>query len=173
MEIYQPAEDSWFFSEFLKDYIQSFVDRDISYCDIGTGSGILAETAFNSGVLKENILCVDINPLALEIVKKKGFNVLKSDLFENMNNEKFDLITFNTPYLPEHEYDSLPDTTGGKKGDEVTLRFIEQAKKHLKENGKCFFLVSSHTPLEEIKKHGKIVAKKKIFFEELLIFELD
>ena len=142
---------------------------------MGTGSGILSEAA-SKFLDKENILAADINPEAVKLLKKKEFNCIKTNLFSKIKN-KFDLITFNAPYLPldpREPKDSQLATTGGERGDEISLKFLKQAKKHLNENGKIFLLISSLTPLDKIKKFKyKIVAKKKIFMEELLILEFN
>jgi len=140
---------------------------------MGTGSGILAETA-SKFINKKNIIPVDINSESIKLLKQKGFKAVKSNLFENIKN-KFGLITFNAPYLPldkREPKESQLATTGGTKGDEISVKFIKQAKKHLNKKGKIFLLISSLTPMNKIKKHSpKIVARKKIFMEELLILE--
>ena len=172
MEIYQPQEDSFFFAQFLKRYLSKSKNKNISYLDMGTGSGILAETA-SKFLDKKNILTIDMNPEAVKHLKSKGFNVAKSNLFSKIpKTKKFDLITFNAPYLPQHKHDKKSDTTGGKQGDETSIKFLNQAKQHLKKDGKIFLLISNLTPINKIKKFSpKIVAKKKLFFEELLILE--
>ena len=171
MKIYQPAEDSYFFADFIKKYLKK--NKINSYLDIGTGSGILAETA-SKFLNKKNILTVDINPEAVKLLNQKKFKAIKSNLFEKVKT-KFDLITFNAPYLPFDEREpkeSQVATTGGKKGDEISLKFLKQAKKHLKKNGKILLLISSLTPINKIQKlNPKIVARKKLFFEQLLILE--
>jgi release factor glutamine methyltransferase len=171
MEIYQPAEDSYFFVEFLEKYLQK--NKINSYLDMGTGSGILSETAAKF-IDKKNILAVDINIEAVVLIKKKKFNSIKSDLFKKIEN-KYDLITFNAPYLPRdlrEPKSSQLITTGGKLGDEISLKFLKQAKNHLSKNGKIFLLISSLTPMDKIRKFKpKIVARKKLFMEELLILE--
>ena len=181
-EIYQPAEDSLFFSQFLEKYLSKNTPpiprgtpsgAKIKYLDMGTGSAILSDIVAKF-LNKENILSADINPSAVEFAKKKGFNTIKTNLFGKIKG-KFDLITFNAPYLPKdirEPKSSQLATTGGKRGDEVSLKFLEQAKKHLNKNGKVFLLISSLTPLDKINKFKyKIVARKKIFMEELLILE--
>ncbi len=175
MAIYSPAEDSYFFAEFLKSYLSK--NKIESYCDMGTGSGILSEKA--SEFLKiANILAIDLDKESADFVKEKGFKVLQSNLFSKISKKKkFDLITFNAPYLPEDEHnkeplDSKRITTGGKKGDEIALKFLKQAFQHLNKTGKILLLVSSLTPLEKIEEYSpKTIAKKNIFFEELLILE--
>jgi len=176
MDLYQPAEDSTFLSEILKKKIKS---KSIKALDMGTGSGIQSKTLISIGIKKENILAIDINKEALNQAKKLGVKTLKSNLFESLtNNSKYDLIIFNPPYLPESEFDSEPDTTGGKNGDEVIIEFIKQLPSHLTKNGKAFLLTSSLTPEKKWKNlcknklKLKKIAVKKIFFEELYVWEI-
>ena len=173
MEIYQPAEDSYFFQDFLKKYLTK--NKISSYLDMGTGSGILAKTA-TKFLSKKNILAADINPEAIKLVKKEDLKAIKTNLFSKIK-DNFDLIAFNAPYLPEDPREpksSQLATTGGKQGDEISVEFIKQAKKHLNKNGKIFLLISSLTPTNKIKKFKpKIVARKKIFMEEILILEIN
>jgi len=172
-EIYQPAEDSHFFSEFLKKYFSK--NQIISYLDMGTGSGILSETV-SKFLDKQNIFATDINSSAIKLLKKKGFQTIKTNLFDKIKG-KYDLITFNAPYLPFNPREpksSQLATTGGKHGDEISVKFLKQAKKHLNKNGKILLLISSLTPMNKIKRFKpKIVTRKKIFMEELLILEFN
>ena len=175
--MYKISEDSIFFSEFLYFYLKKKKNKEkIKFLDIGTGTGILAETALKSGINLENIHCSDINKKAVSFVIKKGFNCIKSDLFFNIS-QKYDIITFNAPYLPEdlqEPEDSRLETTGGKLGDEISLKFLKQAKEHLNNNGKILLLVSSLTPLNKINKFKpKITARKKLWMEELMILEFN
>jgi len=174
IQVYIPAEDSYFFSNFLENYLSNKKNKNIYYLDMGSGTGILSKTA-SKFLKKENITASDINPLAVKLTKQQGFKTIKSNLFEKIQG-KFDLITFNAPYLPEDKrepMDSRVATTGGIKGDEISVEFIKQAKKHLNKDGKIFLLISSLTPKNKIKKQNpKIIARKKIFAEELFILEI-
>lgn len=179
MTIYQPSDDSYFFSDFLKDHLSKQKNKNIKYLDLGTGSGILSQTA-SQFLEKKNILAIDIDEESINQVKSLGFKTKKSNLFSKIpKNKKFDLITFNAPYLPEDKNykepkDSQTATTGGKMGDEISLKFLKQAKEHLNENGKIFLLVSSLTPMKKLEKFGpKIISRKKVFFEKLLILEFN
>ena len=98
-----------------------------------------------------------------------------------MHNKKFDFIIFNPPYLPEDKREpeeSKLQTTAGKKGYELILRFLDEAKHHLTKNGKIIILFSSLSKPLVIKKHAKkkyklkLLNKKKIFFEELYVYEI-
>jgi len=202
MEIYQPSDDSYFFADLLKKYLVSTIHHPpstIQFLDMGTGSGILAKTA-SKFLPPKNITAIDINPDAIKQLQKEKFQVIQSDLFqafhrtsrakeEHKSNQlpntryqiplsevKFDLITFNAPYLPRDSREpksSQLATTGGKHGDEISIKFLKQAKHYLSKNGKILLLISSLTPTDKIKKlwNYRIVARKKVFMEELLILE--
>lgn len=202
MEIYQPAEDSLMFTDFLKKYLSRLVPTtnnsmpqpnnknwrgcqqptavsSMKMLDMGTGSGILAKTALEF-LSSKNITAVDINPDAVKELEKEKFKVVQSDLFSQITSHhpiKFDLIVFNAPYLPldpREPKSSRVATTGGKRGDEIAIKFLKQAKKHLDKNGKILLLISSLTPMDRIEKFKpKIVARKKVFMEELRILEIE
>ncbi|MFH0798210.1 MAG: HemK2/MTQ2 family protein methyltransferase [Candidatus Woesearchaeota archaeon] len=166
--IYKPREDSFLLRKQVRKYAKGKV------LDMGTGSGIQAmATSENT----KDVLAVDINPKAVEKLKKKGVNAIESDLFANVKG-KFDLIIFNPPYLPEdpeEDEESKMTTTGGKEGHEITERFLKEAKKHLKKNGIILLLFSSMTGdmdsiLKKLKYNFRCIDKKKMFFEELYVY---
>ncbi|MFH1376671.1 MAG: HemK2/MTQ2 family protein methyltransferase [Candidatus Woesearchaeota archaeon] len=170
--IYEPREDSYLLQEQVKKYAKGKV------LDIGTGSGIQAETAKEQGA---EVLAADINPECVEHVKNKGINIIQSDLFSNIK-DKFDLIIFNPPYLPEEPLepkDSSLSTTGGKKGNEILEKFLSQSKDYLNENGKILIVVSSLTPdveklIEKYNfKHKKLSEQNLPFFEKLIVYLLE
>jgi len=176
-QIYEPAEDSYFLAETTKKFLKN-KSKDIKVLDMGTGSGIQSDNLIKLGIKPENITAVDINKKALQQVKQLGVNIIESNLFDNVGSS-FDLILFNPPYLPANKHDRKPDTTGGKKGNEIIIRFISQLSNYLTTKGVALFLTSSLTPISntllEIKKQYYKTAKiatKKLFFEELSIWEL-
>ena len=172
--IYEPAEDSFLLQKQVKKY-----SKGKSVLEIGTGSGIQIQTAIKSGAKK--ILATDINEEVLRTLETKKINFRKSDLFSNIS-EKFDLIIFNPPYLPEDKREDLESqlaTTGGKNGDEIILKFLKQSPKHLNNNGKILLLISSLTPqsridkfLIKLKLSKKKLSEKKLFMEKLEVWEL-
>ena len=171
-EIYQPAEDSYLMQEVLKKAKISKTDKIL---EIGSGSGIQIQTLINLGIKKQNIFAVDINKKSVEHCRKLGVGCICSDLFENVQ-EKYNIVIFNPPYLPEDKNepkDSQLSTTGGKKGSEIINKFLKQAKNHLEKNGKIFLITSS---LTKSIKWGKwkrtLLGKRKLFFEEIYCFEL-
>ncbi|PIN89854.1 hypothetical protein COU57_05025 [Candidatus Pacearchaeota archaeon CG10_big_fil_rev_8_21_14_0_10_32_14] len=178
MEIYVPHDDSYLLSESIKKELSKSRSKEIKFLEIGVGSGIQLETALSSGIKNENIFGVDINDDALYLCREKGFNVIKSALFSKISkSQKFDLIVFNPPYLPFNKFDKLPDTTGGIKGDETILKFLDQVKIHINPKGKILLLTSSFTPMKRINEkfvYFKVekMNEKKIFGESLFIWKL-
>lgn len=180
---YQPAEDSFFLAEIVKEFILKIkIKQDIKNIkclDLGTGSGIQSKNLIKLKIPKKNITAIDINSEALKQAKKLDVKTIKSNLFENLKNKSYNFLLFNPPYLPENKYDKKPDTTGGKNGDEVIIKFINQLPKHLTKQGTALLLTSSETPerkwkLESKKQKLKVnkLAIKKMFFEELYIWEI-
>ena len=144
--------------------------KNLEILDLGSGSGIQAETCKELGF--NDILTADINQESVKLLKNKGFKSIKTDLFSKINKkQKFNLIIFNPPYLPEDKYDKKPNTTGGKKGYELILKFLKQAKNYLNSNGKIILLFSSLSNPEIIKTKAKqlgyalkLLNQKKLFF---------
>lgn len=114
MKIYQPAEDSFLLSKFVKKEIKRNKFSEI--LDMGSGSGIQSETCIDTGIAQKNLTLVDINPDAIKLLKQKFPNskIIQSNLFNKING-KYDLIIFNPPYLPNDKFDKNLDTSGGKR----------------------------------------------------------
>ncbi len=179
MEVYSPSDDSFL----LVDCIKKEKLTNKTCLDMGCGSGVESEAMLLSGA--KNVLAVDINPDAVKETKKRiktsfpgrilgSFKTKKSNLFSNVK-EKFDFIAFNPPYVPS---DSIKwvDLDGGKNGREVINVFVPQAKKHLNKKGVLLLLITSLNKPSSVKKllkeNGfsiKVVGRKKLFFEELLV----
>ena len=174
--IYSPQEDSFLLEREVKRF-----SGGKKVLDIGTGSGIQALRALKSGA--REVLAVDINKEAVESCKKAGVNAVVSDLFSSIDEgKKFDLIIFNPPYLPFDEREDTESslaTTGGKKGNEVIIRFLEDAGNYLSREGRILLVVSSATPksrimqtLKKKKLKKKTIASKKVFMEKLEVWEI-
>lgn len=165
-------------SEYLEKILPDIIKENpnLKFLEIGVGSGINLETAKKSGVKKENILGTDINPEAVKHCKEQGFNCIQSDLFNKVKG-KFDLIVFNPPYLPLDEKELLKsrlETTGGKKGNEISIEFLRQAKKYLRKYGKVILITSSlseNIDFEELVFKSKKIEEKKLFYEKLALWE--
>jgi len=81
--------------------------------DIGTGSGAIALSLAKS-FPQADVIAIDINQEALLLAQEnakingiRNVTFLKSNLFENLKDQKFDIIVSNPPYIPQGMKDSL------------------------------------------------------------------
>ena len=90
---------------------------------------------------------------------------------------QFDFIVCNLPYLPS---DNISDRAvdGGREGLEVPIQIIKSAKYRLKPGGKMLYLTSSLANYAKLMQQTellgfdvRVLSKKKLFFEELIIVE--
>lgn len=178
-QVYQPAEDTFLLADNLE------VERMCRALEIGTGTGLIAiMTARRARI----VIATDINPHALDctvknIVTNKAYNVelRKGDLFEPVTDEKFDLILFNTPYLPVDEDEAVDEEldaawNGGPAGREVIDKFLDGVTDHLNPGGKVQLVQSSLSDneetlrmLEELGFEASVTAREKGFFEEIVV----
>jgi len=157
--VYEPREDSFLLADNLK------VERGEKVLEIGTGCGLAAIVCAEQGA---EVTAVDINPEAVSCAKKNAekynlkIDFRKGDLFEPIN-EKFDLIIFNSPYLPGEDKDVALVNTG------AVQRFLQEYRNYLNKNGRAWIVVSS---ISDFEAKGKIIAAKKVAFEEIRLVEL-
>ncbi len=177
--VYIPAEDSYL----LADNLQ--IEKGQSVLEIGTGSGIVAMYASR---LTDNITVTDINSDACLLAEKnfndnniKNIEILFGNLFEPVKNRKFDVILFNTPYLPTEEGEVLDDTInyafdGGLNGRKVIDMFLNEVSNHLNEGGIVQMIQSSLSgndetlnKLDELGFIAEIAEKEHFFFEDITL----
>lgn len=170
MKIYPPREDTYFLLEFLKD-------KELEgkrFLEMGAGNGLISMEMAEKGA---EVTSVDINSEALCRIaaeaEEKGLEIktVESDLFENVEGF-FDLIVFNPPYLPGEE--SFPEDEtwrGGKKGVEVTERFLDSVDNYLGDKASVYVIVSSLSAYEGlVDEYGlEVVDEKGLWFEKLYI----
>lgn len=173
-EVYGPAEDSLMMIESIR---VSPGDRAF---EAGCGSGIIALHCAKAGA---DVTASDISPIAVECTRRNAarnglrIKAFQGDLLEAAEG-RYDVIIFNPPYLPEDEADD-PRWTGGRSGTETAILFLEQCRERLTLGGRAYTIASSLAGRERFEAaaemfgfHCSILNKKRMFFEELAVYEL-
>lgn len=176
--VYEPLEDSIL----LANAVQTGpVD---SALDLGCGCGIQGLNLVLQGASR--VVCADTNRVCLQNAQHnfeknsfaKNLELIESDLFDKIPASKpFDVIVFNPPYVAS-ETIAWSETDGGKNGREILDQFLQLFPAFLKSNGTVFFLQTDLNGIpkteQKLKKQGfrfEIVARQKLFFEELVVFK--
>ena len=134
------------------------------------------------------ITVTDINFDACRLAEKnfrengiENIEILFGNMFEPVKNRKFDVILFNTPYLPTEDGEVLEDTInyafdGGLNGRKVIDVFLNEVGNHLNEGGIVQLIQSSLSGNEEtldmLDKSGfiaEIAASEHFFFEDITL----
>ncbi len=164
---YPPSEDTFFIVDNIENEKGGFA------LDVGSGSGYLTK------LLSENfsfVVGTDIN-----------FDVLKNQTYKTKNivccsgsdalKIKFDFIVCNLPYLATDEIMDVA-TDGGKEGFEIPKKIFDSVVSNMAENGKFVFVTSTLSNYQKLIEYAqklglttRIMAKKKLFFEDLILIE--
>ena len=176
--VYIPSDDTFLLAENLE------IREGQRVLEIGTGSGLISMYA---SLLTDDVTATDINYNALELAERNfklnNIDTIRlefGDMFEPVKNEKFDVILFNTPYLPTDSDDIIDGDLnyafdGGLNGRKVIDRFIEEAPNHLNDKGIVQMIQSSlsdnEKTLDMFDRNGFVseIAKSESFFFEKIV----
>ncbi len=148
--------------ETLKLIKEKYLDRNIKILDLCTGSGAIAISIakyienLDNKTLQKNIkeqieiYAIDICKKALEIAKKNAkdndakINFIQSNMFEALNNLKFDIIVSNPPYIETKTISTLSKEVqsepiialdGGQDGLDFYKIINKESPKYLNDDG--------------------------------------
>jgi len=104
----RPETEEW--CDFLIKKLKKEKFKNLKILDLCSGSGCIGLT-----IAKEfkdfEVISSDISEIACDLIlenkelnKIKNLKVIKSDLFKNLKNYKFDILIANPPYISEKDY---------------------------------------------------------------------
>jgi len=177
-EVYPPAEDTYLL---LRAALAEARPEDL-VLEIGCGRGVLTQD-LSSRV--KRLIATDINPHALRATRSRAdrFDLIRADLFQGIK-ERFDLVLFNPPYLPERREERVGGwidwaLDGGESGRETINRFLTELESHLRPGGRALLVSSSLTGIDEVLETAyfldllaTIIASERCFFEQLYVLKI-
>ena len=138
--------------------------------------------------LTDKVTATDINFDAITLAESNfkannidNIELLFGNLFEPVKNRKFDVILFNTPYLPTEDDEVLDNTInyafdGGLNGRKVIDLFLNEVGNHLNDGGIVQMIQSSLSGndetlarLDEMGFIAEIAASEHFFFEDITL----
>jgi release factor glutamine methyltransferase len=116
-----------------------------SVLDMGTGSGVCAIACAEH---VRRVLAIDINPAAVRCARVNALinemesrvEVREGDLFDEVGDERFDLVLFNPPFIRATPHDTRDYAW---RGTDVMDRFAEELREHLRPGGCALVLLST------------------------------
>ncbi len=154
--------------------LEKFCDKnkELKILEIGSGSGCLIITLLKL-YKNSKALAIDISPEAYDITKKNAnyhnvenrLKLLISNLFEKIENEKFDLIISNPPYIVRSEIENLQEEVkyhepllaldGGVDGLDFYRQIALNARDFLEKNGTIILEIGLNQEKEVIEIFNK------------------
>lgn len=119
--------------------------RGRTVLDLGCGTGVVGVLAQAAGA---RVTASDIAPRACGAARDNGLgDVRRGDLFEGVQGERFDLVTFNPPYLRGRAQDHpLGRALFGGEDLGVLRRFAAAVPAHLTDDGSAWVVLSDRGP---------------------------
>jgi release factor glutamine methyltransferase len=179
-EVFHPR---FFFStKLLLSYLSGMELEGKSFLELGAGSGLISVYATKQ---RANVTATDINPIAVKtlvknrLLNKVSFEIIQSDLFDEVGNRQFDIIAINPPYYRKKP--SSPADYAWYCGEEGEYfdRLFQSLKDHVNSNSFVAMVLCDGCDLEMIRslaKRNKVVMRpvyrKKNLLEENVIYQL-
>lgn len=141
------------FAELIENQLRPWIDSEQvhSVLDLCTGSGCIgiAAAVYLPGA---EVDLVDISDPALEVARRNLENhglerrvrAVRSDLFQDLKNRRYNVILCNPPYVGAEELAGLPPEyhrepglglAGGDDGLDLVRRILREAQNHLEPGG--------------------------------------
>ena len=151
--------------------LKIFRGKKINFLDVGTGSGCILLSLLKE-LKNSNGTGIDISPKSINVCK---MNIDKLHLFnrtrvkcvgvQDFNNEKFDLIVSNPPYIPSRElanlspeirnFEPMQALNGGIDGLDLIEKVIYKTEELLKVNG----ILALEIHIDQYRKTSQLLIK--------------
>jgi methylase of polypeptide subunit release factors len=122
--------------------------------EIGAGCGAIC--LFVAHRWRSHVVATDISDESLQVMRENAERnrlsprILKSDLFNAVDERDFDLIVFNVPMIDKEPEDDLERESLCDPGGRILRRFLEGVPAYLDPGGLCLFSICSNTAYDRL-----------------------
>jgi len=126
-------------AEVFTPMIEKYMKKNVNFLELGSGAGVTSVYASKKGC---EVTATDINPSAVENTRENAKNnnvsidVRLGDLFKPVENEKFDVIYWNIPFM-KSEVEPSTDLEKSilDKDDMLKQKLLNEFPQYLKKEG--------------------------------------
>jgi release factor glutamine methyltransferase len=179
-EVFHPG----FFSStrFLLRHLSAMPVRGKKLLELGAGSGLISIVLSRMGAL---VTATDINEQALETLRhnardnEASLRIRRSDLFENLEGEIFDIIAINPPYYKGDAKTPKDHAWYCGLNGEYFQRLFADLSEHIHSESKVLMVLCDGCDLDMIRRHASAagyslscVQRKRNLLESQFLFEI-
>ena len=170
-------------TKMLLNFIEGLNLVQKTFLELGAGSGIISILAAKKGA---KVYASDISSIAIENIKlnaeKNGVDiaVIRSDLFQNLINLKFDYIIINPPYYKKDPIKEEEYAWFCGQNHEYFVRLFDSLTDHIKKDSEVYMILSEVCDIDAINSIGikrgfswNVVEKKTVWGERNYIFAIN
>lgn len=169
-------------TKLLLEFSETLPLKGKTFLELGCGCGIISILAAQKNAL---VTSTDINEIALDALQKNAaennisLEILHSDLFENLNNRKFDFIVMNPPYYPKAPKNIGENAWFCGENFEYFEKLFTQLPSFLHLENATYMILSEDCEIEKIRAIAltnemafKLVSEQKVLAEKNFIFRI-
>lgn len=173
----------YFFStKVLLEFLDTLDLNGKTFCEVGAGSGVISFKAFEKGAI---VTALDVNETAVRGLTEnfgtlQGFNIVLSDLFDNVKDEKYHVLIINPPYFFSEIKDTGSLAWNCGAGGEYFHKLFSQLRQVIYPGTEIYIILAENCEVERIKNIARnynfafsMVHEVKIKWEKNYIFKVN
>ena len=164
-------------TKFILEFLQQQSIANKTFLELGSGSGLISTIAAKAGA---RVTASDISTKAVENTalnanqNKVSVQVVKSDIFDQLQTTIFDWIVINPPYYAKRPSTEAELAWHCGEHFEYFEKLFTQLPNHIHNNSEVIMVLTKGCDLEKISeiagKNGfqfKLIRQKKVLFDEM------
>ncbi len=173
----------FFSSHLLLDQIKGWPLQNKKLLEPGAGSGLISIYAAKKGAV---VTATDINPVAVECLKENSrennvqIDILRSDLFDEIPVQSFDIIVINPPYYKKDPVSYSDYAWNCGSNGEYFKKLFYQLDQYIHSGTKTLMVLCDGCDMEMIKEIAsengyrlELVFSKKNMLEKNFIYSIE